>query len=84
ISRTNLQQAFPEVGTSARPFKSRKQNLSIMHITLTYFNVGGRAQATRLAFHYEGIEFEDKFVDFPAFMALKPTLPYGQVPVMEV
>ncbi|CAM9329103.1 unnamed protein product [Discosporangium mesarthrocarpum] len=53
-------------------------------ITLTYFDAAGRAEPARLAFFIGGVEFEDKRVGFPEFMEMKPTLPYGQLPVLEV
>ncbi|CAD7699182.1 unnamed protein product [Ostreobium quekettii] len=53
-------------------------------LKLTYFDARGRAEATRLALCIGGIEFEDKRVTGDEFAALKPTLPFGQVPVLEV
>lgn len=52
-------------------------------LTLTYFDGTGRAELTRLIFAYGVVEFHDKRVkeDFPA---LKPTLPLGQLPVLQV
>jgi len=38
----------------------------------------------RLAFKIGGIEFEDKRVDPPEWAAIKPTTPFGQLPVMIV
>lgn len=51
---------------------------------LTYFNGAGRAEFPRLIFHFGGIAFEDKRIDYLTFAALKPTLLLGQVPVQEV
>lgn len=53
-------------------------------LKLTYFDVAGRAELTRLLFHYGGIAFEDYRVDFSKFAELKATLPLGQVPLLEV
>mmetsp|Transcript_53499 Transcript_53499/g.134406 ORF Transcript_53499/g.134406 Transcript_53499/m.134406 type:complete len:206 (+) Transcript_53499:81-698(+) len=53
-------------------------------LVLTYFPVPGRAGATRQALRYGKIEFEDRHVSGPDFAALKPTLPFGQVPVLDV
>lgn len=40
--------------------------------------------AIRVALKAAGVEFEDQRVSFPEFGALKPTLPAGQLPVLEV
>lgn len=53
-------------------------------IKLTYFNGAGRAELTRLLFHYGGVDFEDHRIDFAALVALKPTLPLGKVPALEI
>ncbi|CAM9733614.1 unnamed protein product [Chrysoparadoxa australica] len=53
-------------------------------LKLTYFPIAGRAEATRLAFTIGGIEFCDHTVTFQEFAPLKPTLPTGQLPVLEV
>jgi len=53
-------------------------------LKLTYFNGAGRAEASRLAFFIGGVEFEDHRINFEDFSALKPTLPYGQLPILEV
>jgi len=53
-------------------------------ITLTYFDAPGRAEITRLIFAYAGREFEDKRIDFATFQKMKPELPFGQLPVLEV
>eukprot|EP00300_Choanocystis_sp_HF-7_P038407 c5530_g1_i1.p1 GENE.c5530_g1_i1~~c5530_g1_i1.p1 ORF type:complete len:217 (+),score=43.90 c5530_g1_i1:38-652(+) len=52
---------------------------------LSYFNINfGRAEGARLAFHIAGVPFVDDRVDSKNFGALKPTLPLGQLPVLEV
>eukprot|EP00933_Yihiella_yeosuensis_P048276 TRINITY_DN4438_c1_g2_i1.p1 TRINITY_DN4438_c1_g2~~TRINITY_DN4438_c1_g2_i1.p1 ORF type:complete len:228 (-),score=58.01 TRINITY_DN4438_c1_g2_i1:142-825(-) len=53
-------------------------------ITLTYFNIEAAAEKARLALVMTGTEFEDKRVSFEEWGALKPTTPYGQLPIMEV
>lgn len=53
-------------------------------ITLTYFAAAGRAEAVRLAFYIGGVPFVDKRVGHEQFAALKPSLPLGQLPVLEV
>lgn len=53
-------------------------------IKLTYFDIEGAAEATRLALVLSGTEFEDERVKFPEWAALKPTTPYGQLPLLQV
>ncbi|CAD7700301.1 unnamed protein product [Ostreobium quekettii] len=53
-------------------------------LKLTYFNIKGRAEPIRLALYIGGIEFEDNRLTGEQFAELKPSLPYGQVPVLEV
>lgn len=52
--------------------------------TLTYFDAEGVADRVRMAFKLNGIEFEDKRVAFEEFATLKPTLPTGQLPVLQI
>lgn len=51
---------------------------------LTYFNIKGRAEAIRLAFFIGGIAFEDVRIRFSTFRKIKPSLPLGQLPVLEL
>ena len=51
---------------------------------LTYFDVKGRAEITRLLFSYAGIPFVDDRLSREQFAALKPSLPAGQVPVLTI
>lgn len=53
-------------------------------IKLTYFDARGRAETVRLVLAYAGVEYEDKRVTGEEFGALKPSLAYGQLPVMTV
>merc|ERR1719225_1983923 len=53
------------------------------NITLTYFNGRGRAETSRLILAHAGRKYEDKRITFDAIPSLKPSLPYGQVPVLE-
>ncbi|GMF09523.1 unnamed protein product [Phytophthora lilii] len=51
---------------------------------LTYFDGKGRAELLRLLFSYGGVAFTDARVAHADFPAMKPTLPFGQLPVLEV
>jgi glutathione S-transferase len=52
---------------------------------LTYFDFSGsRGEECRLALFLAGIEFEDNRVKMPDWPALKPTTPYGSMPILEL
>ncbi|PFX16269.1 probable glutathione S-transferase 5 [Stylophora pistillata] len=53
---------------------------------LTYFDIRGRGESTRLIFKAAGVEFEDNRVTFEEWGALKASaeFPFGQLPVLEV
>jgi len=54
-------------------------------LKLTYFDFdGGRGETPRLALSIGGIAFEDARVKFPEWAALKPTTPFGGLPVLDV
>lgn len=53
-------------------------------LKVTYFNAPGRGELTRLALVAGGNKFEDERLDYAGFSALKPSLPLGQLPVLEV
>ena len=52
---------------------------------LTYFDfAGGRGEAIRLAFHLGGVAFEDHRISFAEFGALRDSLRFKAVPVLEI
>ncbi|EFO91316.1 hypothetical protein CRE_11848 [Caenorhabditis remanei] len=53
---------------------------------LTYFDVRGLAEASRLLFHLAGVPFEDKRITFGdgSWEKLKDSTPFGQIPVLSV
>ncbi|CAH1796833.1 unnamed protein product, partial [Owenia fusiformis] len=51
---------------------------------LTYFNLRGRAELTRMIFASKGIEYEDIRVEFKDWPEVKPTTPRGYLPLLEV
>jgi glutathione S-transferase len=53
-------------------------------IKLSYFDIEGAAEPIRLALVLAGIDFEDDRIKFPEWAALKPTTPYGQLPLMTI
>jgi glutathione S-transferase len=52
---------------------------------LTYFDAPvSRGEECRLALHVAGIEFEDHRVNREQWVALKPTSPFGSLPILEL
>lgn len=51
---------------------------------LTYFPVKALGEPIRFLFNYGGVEFEDFRFDRADWPKLKPDMPFGQVPVLEV
>nr|WEU39139.1 glutathione S-transferase [Saccharina japonica] len=53
-------------------------------LVLTYFDMPGAAEAVRWALEQSGLEWEDKRISGEEFGVLKPSLPNGQLPVLEI
>ncbi|KAF1324649.1 Hematopoietic prostaglandin d synthase, partial [Globisporangium splendens] len=53
-------------------------------LKLTYFAGTGRAELTRLILHCGGLAFEDERLSIEEFLARKPSLPLGQLPILHV
>ena len=53
-------------------------------IKLTYFDIQGAAEKVRLAFVLGSIPFSDVRVPFDQWGAMKPTTPYGQLPLLSI
>lgn len=51
---------------------------------LTYFNGRGRAEIVRLVFAAGGIQYEDVRIEKANWPELKPSTPFGQLPMLEV
>ena len=51
-------------------------------IKLTYFNLRGRAEASRLMLAYKGVEYEDCRITNEQWAALKPKTPFGSLPLL--
>jgi prostaglandin-H2 D-isomerase / glutathione transferase len=60
-------------------------NRTIPSLELTYFDFhGGRGEPARLALSIGGVPFADRRVKFEDWPALKPTTPFGGIPVLKV
>lgn len=51
---------------------------------LTYFNGRGFAETARMLFELAGVEYTDTRLEREEWPALKPSTPFGQVPMLEV
>jgi len=51
---------------------------------LTYFDVRGAAEVSRLLFAAAGVPYEDVRVDLAKWTEMKPSTPFGQIPILEV
>jgi glutathione S-transferase len=52
---------------------------------LTYFDAPvSRGEECRLTLHCAGVDFEDNRIPQPAWAALKPTTPYGSMPILDL
>ena len=51
-------------------------------IKLTYFPAKGRGEISRLILSYSGVKFTDERLSGEQFGAIKSSLPWGQIPVL--
>ncbi|GMT22817.1 hypothetical protein PFISCL1PPCAC_14114, partial [Pristionchus fissidentatus] len=51
---------------------------------LTYYDARGRAEIARQLFHLGGVAFEDKRISQEDWPAIKKSMPFAQIPVLEV
>ena len=63
----------------------RRRKCADLHgCKLTYFPVTSRGESVRLALALSGIPFEDVRIPLPQWRELKPTTPWGTLPVLEL
>uniref|UniRef100_A0A4X1UBQ0 Hematopoietic prostaglandin D synthase n=2 Tax=Sus scrofa TaxID=9823 RepID=A0A4X1UBQ0_PIG len=60
------------------------QNHTMPNYKLTYFNMRGRAEIIRYIFAYLDIKYEDHRIEQADWPQIKPTLPFGKIPILEV
>ena len=58
--------------------------VAVPKLTFTYFNFANRGEPIRLAAAIGKIPFTHRSLDFESFKKIKPTLPLGQIPVLEI
>ncbi|XP_030046562.1 hematopoietic prostaglandin D synthase isoform X2 [Microcaecilia unicolor] len=51
---------------------------------LTYFNLRGRAEIARYIFAFSGIKYEDNRIGRMDWLTIKPSIPFGKLPFLEV
>lgn len=49
---------------------------------LTYFGIPGRGEASRIALALGGVKFMDDRISFSSWKDIKPTTPWGSVPIL--
>ncbi|CCD69254.1 putative glutathione S-transferase 8 [Caenorhabditis elegans] len=56
----------------------------MVHYKLSYFPIRGAGEVIRQIFVYAGQSFEDHRISIEEWAAVKPTTPFGQLPLLEV
>jgi glutathione S-transferase len=72
---------------AARGVRARRhpEELPMADIKLTYFDfAASRGEECRIALHVAGVPFEDERLPRDAWPTLKPTTPYGSLPILTV
>ncbi|CAJ0932389.1 unnamed protein product, partial [Mesorhabditis belari] len=67
-----------------RSFCAAKDESTMPHYKLTYFDLRGRAEVSRQLFALAGVPYEDNRLNFEQWPAFKQTTPFGQIPLLEV
>ena len=61
-----------------------KREITMPNYKLVYFQGRGRAEICRLIFAQAGVEYEDARLSGEEWQKVKPTTPYGSIPLLEV
>eukprot|EP00934_Nitzschia_sp_Nitz4_P003532 Nitzschia sp. Nitz4//scaffold261_size27179//15727//16404//NITZ4_008212-RA/size27179-processed-gene-0.5-mRNA-1//1//CDS//3329544726//3522//frame0 len=56
--------------------------MTLVNSKVTYFGFYGRGEAVRLALAVAGVKFTDERVQFKDWQELKPTAPFGTMPIL--
>ncbi|KAK2716000.1 glutathione S-transferase 1-like [Artemia franciscana] len=54
------------------------------HYKLIYFNAKGRAELIRLIFAYADVNYDDVRIPRDQWTDMKPKMPFGQLPILEI
>ncbi|XP_038611201.1 hematopoietic prostaglandin D synthase isoform X5 [Tachyglossus aculeatus] len=54
------------------------------NLKLVYFNLRGRAEIIRYLFAYMDLKYEDQRIEPADWPGIKPLLPFGKIPILEV
>ncbi|TYZ67611.1 hypothetical protein PybrP1_007147 [[Pythium] brassicae (nom. inval.)] len=81
---TLLNASFEKVSRHPKVVEWNDIQHSVPRLKLAYFAFGGRAEAIRLALAIGGIPFEDERLSMNEFASRKASLPFNQLPVLEV
>jgi len=61
----------------------KNKKIKMSEIKLTHYNAKGKAETSRLILALAGQKYEDKRIEPSDMAALKPSLPFGQLPLLE-
>merc|ERR1711963_23333 len=86
-SSSNLTWARPDSRYNFYRNNQEESSIIMPNVKLTYFNLRARGEPCRLLLAYGGIKYEDNRIAPPwdptsTWASLKPTTPFGQLPVL--
>ncbi|XP_034934996.1 glutathione S-transferase-like [Chelonus insularis] len=78
--------AIPQIKAwvEKRPPSDAKKFTTMSNYKLSYFDITGLGEPIRYMLHYGGIKFEDNRLSFEEWPKIKPSMPLGQLPVLEI
>ncbi|KAF1335298.1 Glutathione s-transferase, partial [Globisporangium splendens] len=79
-----IEASFQKVSTHPKVVEWYAIQHTVPKLKLTYFPRPGRGEPIRLALHIGGIPFEDERITPEELAVRKPSLPFNQLPVLEV
>ncbi|KAF1335299.1 Glutathione s-transferase, partial [Globisporangium splendens] len=79
-----IEASFQKVSTHPKVVEWYAIQHTVPKLKLTYFPGPGRGEPIRLALHIGGIPFEDERITSEELAVRKPSLPFNQLPVLEV
>merc|ERR1712224_892357 len=61
-----------------------ESDVAFFTMKLIYFDMQGRAEFSRLLLAQAGVQYEDKRISQAEWEKLKPTMPFAELPALEV